>query len=88
MPFGVQIAGTWCECEWHTDTLRHHSDLMEQAAALLAERGLGERVEVIDGETGCRGRNQDLSGSRPAAQAPAHELVEARNRGQTGIRPR
>ncbi len=26
-----------------------------QAHALLAERGLGERVEVIDGETGCGG---------------------------------
>ena len=53
-----------------------------QAHGLLAERGLGERVEVIDGETGCgglgllaaRGRR-----SRPRA-APTRTAVAARVR--------
>ena len=32
------------------------AEAARQAHALLAERGLGERVAVIDGETGCGGR--------------------------------
>jgi fatty acid kinase fatty acid binding subunit len=59
---------------------------MEQAAALLAERGLGERVEVIDGETGCGGLGFLLLAGVAAAraggdlQAVAEHVKKARER--------
>jgi DegV family protein with EDD domain len=40
-----------------------------QAHALLAERGLGERVEVIDGETGCGGLGMLILAAVAAAEA-------------------
>ena len=40
-----------------------------QAHALLAERGLGERVEVIDGETGCGGLGMLVLAACAAADA-------------------
>jgi DegV family protein with EDD domain len=42
-----------------------------QAHALLAERGLGERVEVIDGETACGGTGLLVLAACAAAQAGA-----------------
>jgi DegV family protein with EDD domain len=42
-----------------------------QAHALLAERGLGERVEVIDGETACGGLGMVLLAAAAAAHAGA-----------------
>jgi DegV family protein with EDD domain len=46
-----------------------------QAHALLAERGLGERVEVIDGETGCGGAGMLVlaGGDKDAVAARVHE---------------
>jgi DegV family protein with EDD domain len=40
-----------------------------QAQALLAERGLGERVEVVDGETGCGGLGFVVLAGAAAARA-------------------
>lgn len=57
-----------------------------QARALLAERGLGERVEVIDGETGCGGLGFLLLAGVAAAraggdlQAVAEHVKKARER--------
>lgn len=52
-----------------------------QAHALLAERGLGERVQVIDGETGCGGLGLLLLAACGAAQAGADkDAVVARVR--------
>lgn len=57
-----------------------------QAQALLAERGLGERVEVIDGETGCGGLGFLLLAGAAAAraggdlQAVAERVKQARGR--------
>ena len=42
-----------------------------QAHALLAERGLGDRVEVIDGETGCGGLGMLILAAAAAAEAGA-----------------
>jgi DegV family protein with EDD domain len=42
-----------------------------QARALLAERGLGERVEVIDGETACGGLGMLVLAAGAAARAGA-----------------
>jgi DegV family protein with EDD domain len=41
-----------------------------QAQALLAERGLGERVEVIDGETACGGLGMLVLAAAAAARRP------------------
>jgi DegV family protein with EDD domain len=52
-----------------------------QAHALLAERGLGDRVEVIDGETACGGMGLLLLAATAAARAGADkEAVAARVR--------
>ncbi len=52
-----------------------------QAHALLAERGLGERVEVIDGETGCGGLGMLILAATAAAEAGADkDAVAARVR--------
>jgi DegV family protein with EDD domain len=52
-----------------------------QAHALLAERGLGERVEVIDGETGCGGLGMLILAAVAAAEAGADkDAVVARVR--------
>jgi DegV family protein with EDD domain len=52
-----------------------------QAHALLAERGLGERVEVIDGETACGGTGLLVLAACAAARAGAdRETVVARVR--------
>jgi fatty acid kinase fatty acid binding subunit len=57
-----------------------------QAQGLLAERGLGERVEVIDGETGCGGLGFLLLAGVAAArgggdlQAVAEHVKKARER--------
>jgi DegV family protein with EDD domain len=52
-----------------------------QAHALLAEKGLGERVEVIDGETGCGGLGMLLLAAAAAARAGGdREAVAARVR--------
>jgi DegV family protein with EDD domain len=52
-----------------------------QAHALLAERGLGERVEVIDGETACGGTGLLVLAACAAARAGAdREAVVARVR--------
>jgi fatty acid kinase fatty acid binding subunit len=52
-----------------------------QAHALLAERGLGERVEVIDSETGCGGMGMLLLAAAAAARGGASkEDVAARVR--------
>jgi DegV family protein with EDD domain len=52
-----------------------------QAHALLAERGLGERVEVIDGETACGGMGLLLLAAAAAARAGADkDAVAARVR--------
>jgi len=50
-----------------------------QAHAMLTERGLGERVEVIDGETGCGGMGILLLAAAAAARAGADkDAVAAR----------
>ncbi|HEV2923225.1 MAG TPA: DegV family protein [Solirubrobacteraceae bacterium] len=50
-----------------------------QAHALLAERGLGERVEVIDGETACGGLGMLLLAAAAAARSGADkDAVAAR----------
>ena len=53
-----------------------------QAHALLAEKGLGERVEVIDGETGCGGagtaRARRLRGRRGGRRARRRRRARAR----------
>jgi DegV family protein with EDD domain len=52
-----------------------------QAHGLLAERGLGERVEVIDGETACGGLGMLLLAGAAAARAGAdRDAVAARVR--------
>ncbi len=52
-----------------------------QAHTLLAERGLGERVEVIDGETGCGGQGMLVLAACAAADAGGDkEAVVARVR--------
>jgi DegV family protein with EDD domain len=52
-----------------------------QAHGLLAERGLGERVEVIDGETACGGLGMLLLAAAAAARAGGdRETVAARVR--------
>ena len=52
-----------------------------QAHGLLAERGLGERVEVIDGETACGGLGLVLLAAAAAARSGAEkEAVAARAR--------
>ncbi len=52
-----------------------------QAHALLTERGLGERVEVIDGETGCGGLGMLILAAVAAAEAGGDkEAVAARVR--------
>ena len=57
-----------------------------QAHALLAERGLGDRVEVIDGETGCGGLGMLILAALAAAEAGgdkdavAARVREARSR--------
>jgi DegV family protein with EDD domain len=52
-----------------------------QAHALLAERGLGDRVEVIDGETGCGGLGLLLLSAVAASRAGADkDAVAARVR--------
>lgn len=45
------------------------AEAARQAHALLAERGLGERVEVIDGETGCGGLGMLVLAACSAARA-------------------
>jgi DegV family protein with EDD domain len=55
------------------------TEAARQAHALLAERGLGERVEVIDGETGCGGLGMLVLAAAAAAEAGAsREEVVAR----------
>jgi DegV family protein with EDD domain len=60
-------------------------DAARQAHALLAERGAGDRVAVIDGETGCGGLGLVLLAASRAAAAGAEkeEVIErvARARG-------
>jgi fatty acid kinase fatty acid binding subunit len=57
-----------------------------QAHALLAERGLGERVEVIDGETACGGLGLLLLSAAAAARAGADkDAVAARVREARGV---
>jgi DegV family protein with EDD domain len=57
-----------------------------QAHALLAERGLGERVEVIDGETACGGMGLLLLAAVAAARAGADkDAVAARVREARGV---
>jgi DegV family protein with EDD domain len=48
-----------------------------QARALLAERGLGERVEVIDGETACGGLGMLVLAACAAARAGADRKAVA-----------
>jgi DegV family protein with EDD domain len=56
-----------------------------QAHGLLAERGLGERVEVIDGETACGGMGLLLLAASAAASAGADkDAVAARVREARG----
>jgi DegV family protein with EDD domain len=50
-----------------------------QAHALLSERGLGERIEVIDGETACGGLGMLLLAACAAARSGA-ELAEVAER--------
>src|SRR6202030_635276 len=45
------------------------TEAARQAQALLAERGLGERVVVIDGETGCGGAGLLVLAAAAAARA-------------------
>jgi DegV family protein with EDD domain len=47
------------------------SEAARQAQALLAERGLGERVAVIDGETGCGGLGMLVLAAAAAARGGA-----------------
>jgi DegV family protein with EDD domain len=57
------------------------AEAARQAHALLAERGLGERVEVIDGETACGGMGLLVLAACAAAAAGAdRETVAARVR--------
>jgi DegV family protein with EDD domain len=57
------------------------AEAARQAHALLAERGLGERVEVIDGETACGGMGLlVLAASAAAAAGADKEAVAARVR--------
>ncbi|HWX96798.1 MAG TPA: DegV family protein, partial [Solirubrobacteraceae bacterium] len=57
-----------------------------QAHGLLAERGLGERVEVIDGETACGGMGLLLLAASAAARAGADkDAVAARVREARGV---
>jgi DegV family protein with EDD domain len=57
------------------------AEAARQAHALLAERGLGERVEVIDGETACGGTGLLVLAACAAAAAGADkEAVAARVR--------
>jgi fatty acid kinase fatty acid binding subunit len=57
------------------------SESARQAQKLLAERGLGERVDVIDGETACGGTGLLLLAAAAAARAGAdREAVAARVR--------
>jgi DegV family protein with EDD domain len=57
------------------------AEAARQAHALLAERGLGERVEVIDGETACGGMGLlVLAASSAAAAGADKEAVAARVR--------
>ncbi len=52
-----------------------------QAQSLLVERGLGERIEVIDGETACGGLGLVLLAAAAAAQKGAEkDAVAARAR--------
>lgn len=56
-------------------------DSARQAQKLLAERGLGDRVEVIDGETACGGTGLLVLAGAAAARAGAdREAVAARVR--------
>ena len=48
-----------------------------QAHAMLVERGLGERVEVIDGETGCGGLGLLVLAAAAAARAGADKAAVA-----------
>jgi DegV family protein with EDD domain len=57
------------------------AEAARQAHALLSERGLGERVEVIDGETACGGLGMLLLAACTAAEGGAEkEAVAARVR--------
>jgi DegV family protein with EDD domain len=57
------------------------AEAARQAHALLDERGLGERVEVIDGETACGGMGLlVLAGAAAAAAGAGKEAVAARVR--------
>jgi DegV family protein with EDD domain len=62
------------------------SEAARQAQGMLAERGLGERVEVIDGETACGGMGMLLLAGSAAASAGADKeavvarVLEARRR--------
>jgi DegV family protein with EDD domain len=47
------------------------AEAARQAQGMLAERGLGERVEVIDGETGCGGLGMLLLAAAAAARGGA-----------------
>lgn len=53
------------------------SESAHQAQRLLAERGLGERVEVIDGETACGGTGLLLLAAAAAARAGADRQTVA-----------
>lgn len=53
-----------------------------QAHALLAERGLGERVEVIDGETACGGLGLVLLAAAAAARSGADKDAVATRAGE------
>jgi DegV family protein with EDD domain len=52
-------------------------DAARQAHGLLAERGLGERVEVIDGETACGGVGLLVLAAAAAARAGADKAAVA-----------
>ncbi|MFZ2051214.1 MAG: DegV family protein [Solirubrobacteraceae bacterium] len=59
-----------------------------QAQALLTERGLGERVEVIDGETGCGGLGFVVLAGAAAARAGGDLQVVAERVKQARARAR
>ncbi|HEV7941255.1 MAG TPA: DegV family protein [Solirubrobacteraceae bacterium] len=59
-----------------------------QAQALLAERGLGDRVEVIDGETGCGGLGFVVLAGTAAARAGGDLQVVAERVKQARARAR
>lgn len=59
-----------------------------QAQALLAERGLGDRVEVIDGETGCGGLGFVVLAGAAAARAGGDLQVVAERVKQARARAR